>query len=80
MMRAGLHRRWPLSRPSEGFVALALGLVPVVEGLALALAPSRLEDLLAQLARMPHDRQRLPGIAAVVIGVGPAWLARRLEA
>jgi hypothetical protein len=80
MMRAGRHRRWPLSRPSEGFVALALGLVPVVEGLALALAPSRLEDLLAQFARMPHDRRRLPGLAAVVIGVGPAWLARRLGA
>jgi hypothetical protein len=52
----------------------------VVEGLALALAPSRLEDLLAQFARMPHHRRRLPGLAAVVIGVGPAWLARRLGA
>jgi uncharacterized protein YjeT (DUF2065 family) len=63
-----------------GHIAPALGLVPVVEGLALALAPSRLEDLLAQFARMPHDRRRLPGLDAVVIGVGPAWLARRLGA
>jgi hypothetical protein len=52
----------------------------VVEGLALALAPSRLDDLLAQFARMPHDRQRLPGLAAVVIGVGLVWLGRRLGA
>ncbi len=63
-----------------GFVALALGLVLVVEGLALALAPSRVEDLLAQFVRMSRERRRQPGLAAVVIGVGPAWLARRLGA
>ena len=36
-----------------GYVALALGLVLVVEGLALALAPSRMEDLLALFAPLP---------------------------
>lgn len=60
------------------FVALALGLVLVAEGLALALAPSRMEDLLAQLARMPHERRRLLGLAAVAVGVSLVWLARRL--
>ncbi len=63
-----------------GHIALALGLVLVVEGLVLALAPSRLEELLAQLARMPRDRRRLAGLAAVAIGVGLVWLARRLGA
>ncbi len=63
-----------------GHIALALGLVLVVEGLVLALAPSRLEELLAQLARMLRDRRRLAGLAAVAIGVGLIWLARRLGA
>ena len=63
-----------------GHIALALGLVLVVEGLVLALAPSRLEELLAQLARMPRDRQRLPGLAAVLIGIVPVRHARRLGA
>jgi hypothetical protein len=63
-----------------GYVALALGLVLVVEGLALALAPSRMEDLLAAFAQMPRDRRRLLGLAAVAIGVSLVWLARRLGA
>ncbi|MCA3449920.1 MAG: DUF2065 domain-containing protein [Rhodobacter sp.] len=63
-----------------GCTVLALGLVTVVKGLALALAPSRLEDQPARFARIPCDRQRLPGLAAVVIGVGPVRHARRLGA
>ena len=63
-----------------GLVALALGLVLVVEGLALALAPSRLEDLLARFARMPLDRRRLLGLSAVAVGVLLVGLARRLGA
>jgi uncharacterized protein YjeT (DUF2065 family) len=63
-----------------GYVALALGLVLVVEGLALALAPSRMEDLLARFARMPLDRRRLLGLSAVAVGVLLVGLARRLGA
>lgn len=63
-----------------GYVALALGLVLVVEGLALALAPSRMEDLLALFARMSRDRRRLLGLAAVAVGVLLVGLARRLGA
>jgi len=63
-----------------GYIILALGLVLVVEGLALALAPSRMEDLLALFARMPHDRRRLLGLAAVAGGVILVGLARRLGA
>jgi uncharacterized protein YjeT (DUF2065 family) len=63
-----------------GYAALALGLVLVVEGLALALAPSRMEDLLARFARMPLDRRCLPGLSAVAVGVLLVGLARRLGA
>ena len=62
------------------WVLLGLGLVLVIEGLALALAPSRAEDLLAQFVRMPHQRRRQPGLATVAIGVSPIWLARCLGA
>jgi uncharacterized protein len=51
-------------------ILLAIGLVLVVEGLALALAPSRLEQLLAVLAAMPAERRRLIGLAAMALGTG----------
>jgi uncharacterized protein YjeT (DUF2065 family) len=63
-----------------GDVALALGPVLVVEGLALAPAPSRMENLFAHFARMPLDRRPLPGLSAVAGGVLPVGLARRLGA
>jgi uncharacterized protein len=59
---------------------LALGLVLVVEGLALALAPSRMEALLAAFAALPRDRRRLIGLAALACGVLLVWLARHLGA
>lgn len=61
-------------------VLLGLGLVFVVEGLALALAPSRMEDLLARIAAMPRDQRRMIGLAAVAAGVVLVWLARRMGA
>jgi uncharacterized protein YjeT (DUF2065 family) len=57
-------------------VLLGLGLVLVIEGLALALAPSRMEDLLAAFAAMPRDRRRLIGLAALALGVLLVWLAQ----
>ena len=54
----------------------ALGLVAVLEGLVLALAPLRFEDLLAALARMPVQTRRAFGLVAVAVGVGLIWLAR----
>ncbi|MBC7154341.1 MAG: DUF2065 family protein [Rhodobacteraceae bacterium] len=61
-------------------VLLALGLVLVVEGLVLALAPRRLEDMLMMLARMGPDQRRLIGLAALALGVLLLWLARGLGA
>ena len=57
-------------------VVLAIGLVLVIEGLALALAPSRIEELLAVFAAMSRDQRRKLGLAAVTIGVLIVALAR----
>ena len=61
-------------------ILLAIGLVLVIEGLAFALAPSRLEDLLALIAGMSQDRRRMIGLIAVALGVAIIWLARSLGA
>lgn len=57
-------------------VLLAIGLVLVIEGLALALAPSRIEELLAVFAAMSRDQRRMLGLAAVTLGVVIVALAR----
>lgn len=57
-------------------ILLALGLVLVVEGLVIALAPSRMEDLLALVARLSLDQRRGLGLAAVAIGVVLIALSR----
>jgi uncharacterized protein YjeT (DUF2065 family) len=59
---------------------LGLGLVLVIEGLALALAPSRIEDLLAAFAALSRDRRRMIGLVALAFGVALVWLAQRLGA
>ena len=60
------------------WVLLAIGLVLVVEGLVFALAPSRLEEMLALIARMPVETRRLIGLLALTVGVGLVWIARML--
>ena len=40
----------------------------ILEGLVLALAPSRLEDLLQMLATMPEETRRLIGMLAITAG------------
>ena len=57
-------------------IALAIGLVLVVEGLVLALAPSRMEDIVKALAEIPPETRRLMGLAAVALGVLCVWLAK----
>ena len=57
-------------------ILTALGLVAVIEGLALALAPSRLDEVLALLARMPLETRRTLGLAAITLGVAIVWMAR----
>ena len=62
------------------WLLLALGLVLVVEGLALALAPSRMEDALRLIAALGSDRRRVLGLAALALGVVLIWLAKGLGA
>ncbi len=62
------------------WILLGLGLVFVIEGLALALAPSRVEQALAFLAALPRERIRQIGLAAVAGGTLLVWIARRLLA
>jgi len=57
-------------------IALAIGLVLVVEGLVIALAPSRMEDMLKALSEIPHETRRMLGLVAVALGVGLVWLSK----
>jgi uncharacterized protein YjeT (DUF2065 family) len=56
--------------------ALAAGLVLTIEGLVLALAPSRVEDALDLLRRFPVETRRMLGLAALGLGVALIWLAQ----
>ncbi|MFU8862803.1 MAG: DUF2065 domain-containing protein [Rhodobacterales bacterium] len=58
---------------------LAIGLVLIVEGLAYALAPSLIEQLLAALREIPEPARRTLGLLAIVSGVAFVWLAKLLE-
>lgn len=60
------------------WLLLGLGLVLVIEGLALALAPSRIRAVLEFLAALPPDRARLIGLAAMAAGTALVALAFRL--
>ena len=57
-------------------LVLGVGMVFVIEGLVLALAPSRLEDLLDAVRDIPPETRRLIGLGAIAVGVFLVWLAR----
>lgn len=59
-------------------VLFGLGMVLVVEGLVLALAPGRLEAVLDLIRSIPVETRRMIGLAAVAAGVALVWLARSL--
>jgi uncharacterized protein YjeT (DUF2065 family) len=54
---------------------LGLGLVLVFEGLVLALAPSRLEELVRLISEIPIETRRMAGLCAVAAGVFLVWLS-----
>ena len=56
-------------------IFLGIGLVLVVEGLALALAPARVEDILEFLARLSVETRRNIGLGFLAAGVAVIWLA-----
>lgn len=55
-----------------------LGLVLVIEGLALALAPSRIEAALDLLRTMSPGQRRMLGLVALSGGVALLWTIRLL--
>jgi uncharacterized protein len=65
--------------PSSGWSDLvtALGLLLVIEGLALALAPDLLKRLVAEILAQPAHRLRVGGLLSAAIGLAVVWLVRR---
>ncbi len=59
-------------------LVVALGLVAVLEGLFLILAPRRWENLLRRLAEIPYDQRRFVGLVAIAFGVALVWFSRSL--
>ena len=59
-----------------GYVLLGLGLVFVLEGLVIALAPSRMEDMLKALSEIPPETRRLMGLVAIALGTLLVWVAK----
>ena len=55
---------------------LGLGLVAVIEGLVLALAPLRFEDVLEALRRLTLQQRRTIGLGFMALGVFLVWLSR----
>jgi uncharacterized protein YjeT (DUF2065 family) len=56
----------------------ALGLVAVIEGLVLVLAPSRFEEIIRALGDMSIDKRRLLGLIFVAIGFVIIWAVKTL--
>ncbi len=61
-------------------LVLALGLVAVIEGLVIALAPNYLETVLKLLSEMPVEARRILGLIIIAFGVFIVWLARNVLA
>ena len=59
-------------------LVLAIGLVLTLEGLVLALAPSRIDELLELIRQMPVEMRRNLGLGAVALGIALIWLAQGL--
>lgn len=57
---------------------LAFGLVLIVEGLAWALAPALVEQMLEAMRALPLQARRQIGALGVVIGAILLWLAHRM--
>jgi uncharacterized protein YjeT (DUF2065 family) len=57
-------------------VLLGFGLVAIIEGLVLALAPASMREALEAIARMDPERRRLLGLLAVTVGIALVWASR----
>lgn len=59
-------------------VFLGLAMALVIEGLVLALAPRRLEDLIEMIAQIPFETRRNIGLICVGLGVVGVGVVRAL--
>ncbi len=53
---------------------LGIGMVFVIEGLVLALAPSFYDQVIEMLSKTPIEQRRIMGLSAAAIGVFIIWL------
>lgn len=56
-------------------IVFAIGFLAIAEGLALALAPSRIGDMLRLLASLPQHQLRQMAFALVLAGLVLVWVA-----
>ena len=57
-------------------ILLGLGFAAIIEGLVLALAPLRFEDILKAMGELSRDQRRAMGVATVAVGVVVVWAAK----
>lgn len=57
-------------------LAVALGLVLVIEGVLYALFPEAMKRLMAQVLELPSPQIRGAGVLAAVLGLAIVWLVR----
>lgn len=57
-------------------IALALGLLLVIEGALYALMPERMQKLMEAMRQQPADRLRIAGLVAAAAGVALMFLVR----
>jgi uncharacterized protein len=57
-------------------IVVVLGMVAVIEGLVLALAPSRVEDALTFLRSLLVENRRNLGLGFMALGVALVWVAK----
>ena len=57
-------------------ILTAIGLVLAIEGLVLALAPKRIEDVLDLIRSMSVEQRRLMGLLSVALGVAIVWIVK----
>jgi uncharacterized protein YjeT (DUF2065 family) len=59
-----------------GWLATALGLVLVVEGLFYAVVPGQLKAMMKTMQELTDDQLRVGGVTAMAVGVVIVWLVR----
>ena len=65
-----------MNPPGWSDLVTALGLVLIIEGVALALMPDLLKRLVAEILSQPVQRLRVGGLVSAAIGLAVVWLVR----